>query len=92
RRRAFSLNRLLSYTWRETLELRRDPVRATLALGGSMLLMFVIGFGISLDVENLSYAVLDHDQTALSRDYTLNLSGSRYFIEHGALRDYAELD
>src|SRR5699024_10602632 len=26
----FSLQRLLSYTWRETLELRRDPVRATL--------------------------------------------------------------
>ncbi|MET3133405.1 ribosome-dependent ATPase [Oxalobacteraceae bacterium GrIS 1.11] len=88
----FSLNRLLSYMWRETLELRRDPVRATLALGGSMILMFVIGFGISLDVENLSYAVLDHDQTALSRDYTLNLAGSRYFIEHPVLTDYEDLD
>ncbi|WP_317205392.1 ribosome-associated ATPase/putative transporter RbbA [Janthinobacterium sp.] len=92
RRGGFSLNRLLSYMWRETLELRRDPVRATLALGGSLILMFVIGFGISLDVENLSYAVLDHDQTGLSRDYTLNLAGSRYFIEHPVLRDYADLD
>ena len=92
RRGGFSLNRMLSYLWRETLELRRDPVRATLALGGSLILMFVIGFGISLDVENLSYAVLDHDQTGLSRDYTLNLAGSRYFIEHPVLRDYADLD
>ena len=92
RRSGFSLNRMLSYLWRETLELRRDPVRATLALGGSLILMFVIGFGISLDVENLSYAVLDHDQSTLSRDYTLNLSGSRYFIEHAPLRDYADLD
>jgi ribosome-dependent ATPase len=91
-RRGFSLNRALSYLWRETLELRRDPVRATLALAGSMILMFVIGFGISLDVENLSYAVLDRDQTGLSRDYTLNLSGSRYFVEHAPLRDYEDMD
>lgn len=92
RRRGFSIGRMFSYLWRETLELRRDPVRATLALGGSVLLMFVIGFGISLDVENLSYAVLDHDQTTLSNNYALNLSGSRYFIEHAPLRDYADLD
>jgi ribosome-dependent ATPase len=38
---------MLSYLWREALELQRDPVRATLALGGSLLLMFVIGFGIT---------------------------------------------
>jgi ribosome-dependent ATPase len=73
---------------REALELRRDPVRATLALLGTAL-MFVIGYGISLDVEDLRYAVLDRDQTGLSQNYALNLSGSRYFIEqppHARLR------
>ena len=69
-----------------TLELQRDPVRATLALGGSLLLMFAIGFGITLDVEDLSYAVLDRDQTTLSQNYTLNLAGSRYFIRAPAYR------
>ncbi len=88
----FSLRRMLSYLWREALELRRDPVRATLALGGSLLLMFVIGFGITMDVENLRYAVLDRDQTTLSHNYRLNLSGSRYFIEHPPVTDYEELD
>ncbi|GAA5232920.1 ribosome-associated ATPase/putative transporter RbbA [Verticiella sediminum] len=92
KRRAFSLQRLYSYTWREALELRRDPVRATLALVGSLILMFVMGFGISLDVEDLTYAVLDRDQTGLSQNYALNLSGSRYFVEHAPIRDYAELD
>jgi ribosome-dependent ATPase len=53
---------MLSYLWREALELRRDPVRGALALGGSLLLMFVIGYGISMDVENLRYAVLDRDR------------------------------
>ena len=88
----FSLQRLFSYTWRETLELRRDPVRATLALAGSILLMFVIGFGITLDVEDLRYAVLDRDQTTLSQNYALNISGSRYFIEQPPLSSYEELD
>jgi len=92
RRARFSLARALSYSLRETLELRRDPVRATLALLGTALLMFIIGHGISLDVENLSYAVLDRDQSGLSQSYALQLSGSRYFIEKPAIQDAQALD
>ena len=91
-RLAFSFGRAWSYTLRETLELTRDPVRATMALLGTAILMFVFGYGISLDVENLTYAVLDHDQTTLSQNYALNLSGSRYFVEQRPLADYADLD
>ncbi len=90
--RFFSLNRMFSYLWREMLELQRDPVRGGLALAGSMLLMFVMGFGISMDVEDLTYAVLDRDQTTLSQNYALNLSGSRYFIEQPPISDYQEMD
>ncbi|MDR4126030.1 ribosome-associated ATPase/putative transporter RbbA [Yanghanlia caeni] len=90
--RRFSLGRLLSYCWRESLELRRDPIRATLALAGSLILMAVIGFGISLDVENLNYAVLDRDQTSVSHNYALNLAGSRYFTEKPPITSYEELD
>ncbi|WP_454675397.1 ribosome-associated ATPase/putative transporter RbbA [Achromobacter pestifer] len=90
--RGFSLQRALSYMWRESLELRRDPVRATLALVGSLLLMFVMGYGISLDVEDLRYAVMDRDQTTLSHNYSLNLSGSRYFVEQPPIQDYNDMD
>lgn len=87
-----SLARIHSTQWRESLELRRDPVRSALALLGSLLLMFVMGYGISMDVESLRFAVLDRDQTATSRAYVLNLSGSRYFVEQPPLAEYAELD
>ncbi len=83
---------MLSYTRRESLELQRDPVRATLALIGSVVLMFVIGYGVNLDVEDMSFAVLDRDRTATSRDYTLNIAGSRYFTEKPEIADYADLD
>jgi ribosome-dependent ATPase len=92
RRPLFSLVRAWSYTQREMLELRRDPLRATLALLGTAILMFIMGYGINLDVENLAYAVLDRDQSGLSQNYALNLSGSRYFIEKPAIADYEDLD
>ncbi len=92
RRRPFSPARMFSYTRREVLELQHDPVRGTMALLGSIILMFVMGYGISMDVENLSFAVLDRDQTTLSQNYALNLSGSRYFVERPPIRDYNELD
>jgi ribosome-dependent ATPase len=92
-RRWLDLRRLFSYTRREALELRRDPILLTLALLGSAILMLVFGFGITLDVEDLSFAVLDRDQTTISRDYTLNLAGSRYyFVEHRPITDYYDLE
>ena len=91
-RQAFSLQRLFSYSRREALELRRDPVRSTLALLGTVILMFIMGYGISMDVEDLRFAVLDRDQTISSQGWSQNIAGSRYFIEQPPLQSYSELD
>lgn len=91
-RRYFDERRMFSYAQRETLELRRDPIRATFAVLGTVILMLVIGFGISMDVEDLTFAVLDRDDSSISRQYVLELSGSRYFIEKAPITDYADMD
>lgn len=91
-RQGFSLQRLFSYSRREALELRRDPVRSTLALLGTVILMFIMGYGISMDVEDLRFAVLDRDQTVSSQAWSQNIAGSRYFIEQPPLQSYSELD
>ncbi|RDV01229.1 ribosome-associated ATPase/putative transporter RbbA [Undibacter mobilis] len=90
--RFFDAGRVMSYAQRETLELLRDPIRATLALVGSMILMFVMAYGITMDVENLTFAVLDRDQTMSSQNYVLNIEGSRYFTERPRITDYNDLD
>ncbi len=77
----FSFERLFAYTIRESLELLRDPIRLMFALFGTAFLMTVFGFGISTDVNNLSFAALDRDQTPESRAYLEELRGSRYFTE-----------
>ncbi|HLR29488.1 MAG TPA: ribosome-associated ATPase/putative transporter RbbA [Paenalcaligenes sp.] len=90
-RKRFSLQRLLSYSLRESLELRRDPVRLMMALLGSVLLMLVMGYGINMDVEDLQYAVYDLDQSTVSQNYNLNIAGSAYFNEQAPIRSYEDL-
>jgi len=90
--RAFSLRRLLAYSRRETIEILRDPVRTAFALLGSVILMLVLGYGLSFDVEDLAFAVLDHDQTPQSRAYVENLAGSRYFTRQPSASSEAELE
>ncbi len=89
--RLFSLQRLLAYTIRETIELIRDPIRISFALFGTAFLMLVFGFGISNDVNNLTFAALDYDKTHESRAYLEELRGSSYFIEKRPLVDYADM-
>jgi len=89
---AFSLRRLLAYTIREALELIRDPIRLGFALGGSALLLLIFGFGISTDVNRLSFAAFDQDRTPDSRAYISEFSGSTYFAEKRPIADYADAE
>lgn len=90
--RRFSLSRLLAYSFREMMEVMRDPVRLTFAFLGSALLLIVISYGISLDVENMTYAALDYDKSPESRQYISNFQGSRYFSERPDLHSKEELE
>jgi ribosome-dependent ATPase len=89
---SFSFARLFAYAIREALELLRDPIRLSFALIGSTVLMLIFGFGISTDVDNLSFAVLDRDGTPESRAYVQQFTGSRYFTEKQPIKDYADLE
>lgn len=88
----FSLARLLAFARREGAELLADPIRLAFALLGPIVLLLAMGFGISFDVENLRFAVLDQDRTADSRELVRALEGSRYFEPAGELASPAEVD
>jgi len=91
-RLSFSFRRLFACTIRETLELVRDRIRLGFAVFGTAFLLLVFGFGISTDVNSLTFAVLDHDQSHESRAYLEELRGSTYFVEKPPLDDYADLE
>ena len=92
RRSLLKLGRLLAYSRRETLEIRRDPVRLAFAFVGSLVLMLAFGFGITTDVENIRFASLDLDQTPESRAYLAEFEGSRYFVRRPTLYSQKEAE
>ena len=90
--RGLSFGRIWAFARREAVELLHDRVRLAFAVAGPILLMIVFGYGISLDVEHLPFAVLDFDGTAASRLYVDAFRGSKYFDEMPPLQDYGQLD
>jgi len=88
---ALRLGRMLAYSVNETMQILRDPVRLAFAFLGSALLMLVFGFGITTDVEHIRYAAFDLDQTAESRAYLEQFSGTpRYFAQTAPVRSDEE--
>lgn len=84
--------RAWAYARRESLEIVRDPIRSAFALLGPLLLMIVFGYGITVDLEDIAYAVLDHDQTPESRNYLENFASSHYFDQLPPMNNYAEME
>ena len=88
----FNVSRTLAYSARETMEVMRDPVRLAFAFAGSVMLLILMSYGISQDIENLRFAAFDQDRTPQSRAYLRNFSGSRYFTERPEITSADELE
>ena len=67
-------------------------MRLAFAFVGSALLMLVFGFGITLDVEHIRYAVLDMDQSPESREYLEAFATPRFFTVQQPLREREGFD
>ena len=89
---AASVRRIWAFARREAVELLRDRIRLAFALLGPLLLLATFGYGISFDIENLRYAVLDRDQSVESRLFLEQFSHSRYFVEQSPLTNEFEID
>ena len=88
----FSPLRMMGYAHHESLQILRDPIRLTFAMLGTVILLFVLGYGISTDIEDIPFAAYDQDRSPESRAYIQNIAGSRYFIERPPIYDQAEMD
>jgi ABC-2 type transport system permease protein/ribosome-dependent ATPase len=87
---------ILSRAWavaaKEWREVTRDRMFLLLAFLMPALWMIVFGYGLVLDVENIPFAVVDRDRSALSRDYLSRFFESRYFNFQGYLGAESEAD
>ena len=88
----FSLGRLLAYTTREAMQVRRDPVRLVFSFVGSALLLLIMSFGISQEVRNMPFAAFDLDQSPESRAYLSGFEDSSWFSELPPIASADELE
>lgn len=71
--------RLFALTKKEFLQLRRDNSSLLIGTVLPILLILLIGYGISLDVKNVPVAVVLEDASPTAQDAVSFLSGSEYF-------------
>lgn len=87
-----NLRRIAAVTSKEWREIIRDRMFLLLAFLMPVAWMIVFGYGLALDVENISFVVVDRDHTSVSREYLHRFVKSRYFTFHGELAGESEAD
>ena len=85
----------LSRTWaiakKEFFHIYRDPRSLALVILMPALLMLLFGYAVTLDVKNISMAVLDRDRSQESLVFIQRFSASPYFHLRFSVRDEKEM-
>lgn len=87
-----NLRRVVTLVVKEWREIVRDKVFFLLAFIMPVAWMVVFGYGMNMDMVNVPVAVLDHDRSAMSREYAHLYMHSRYFSFRGYLADAHEAE
>uniref|UniRef100_UPI00359F7EBE ABC transporter permease n=1 Tax=Neisseria dentiae TaxID=194197 RepID=UPI00359F7EBE len=81
-----------TFAAREAKELLRDKIRLFFAIMGPVIMLASVGWSISYDVDDLTFALLDRDQSVESRRLAEYFRGSAYFAEVPPVHSQAEAE
>jgi ABC-2 type transport system permease protein len=87
-----SVRRIKALTKKEFIQMSRDIRSLMGALFIPLLMIFLFGYALSLDVDRIPTLVLDRDRTPLSRDLIHRLTDSRYFSLVGNIETERQID
>jgi len=71
--------RIAAVARKEALQVVRDPRSLMIALLLPLMQMFLLGYGVKLDVDHIPLCVVDEDGSQRSRDLVERFTASRYF-------------
>jgi ABC-2 type transport system permease protein len=84
--------RLLAVTRKEVIQIRRDPRSLGMAFIIPMVLLFLYGYALTLDVDRLKTMVYDQDQSAGSRELLEQFTATRYFTRVASAESYRDVE
>ncbi len=64
---------------KEFIQVFRDPKTRFLLFGPPIIQMVVFGYAATLEIQHVPIAIIDYENTQVSRDFVSRFSGSRYF-------------
>jgi len=85
------LRRVNALAKKEFIQIIRDPRSMGLAIAIPVLLVFLFGYALSLDVDNVPTVIWDQDNSQVSRDFILDFHNSRYFEIKGYYDNYRDM-
>jgi len=86
-----NVRRILAIARKELIQVRRDPRSLAIALLLPLMQMFLLGYGISLDITNIPTCVYDQEASQHSQALLARFKASRYFGIVKSVRDYGAL-
>ncbi|HEX7124812.1 MAG TPA: ABC transporter permease [Thermodesulfobacteriota bacterium] len=86
------LARLFAVARKEVIQIRRDPRSLAMAFVIPMILLFLFGYALTLDVDDLTTIVYDQDRTAASREFLARFEESGYFRVVAHAEAYGDLE
>ncbi|KFN37667.1 membrane protein [Smithella sp. F21] len=87
-----NLHRVIAIIRKEFIHIVRDPRSLGMAIAMPILLIFLFGSSLSLDVDHVPLVVWDQNGTNDSREFVGRFTASRYFGLHGYVTSYAEIE
>ncbi|HLO25491.1 MAG TPA: ABC transporter permease [Geobacteraceae bacterium] len=84
--------RIKAVAKKEFLHVFRDPRSLGLGIAIPMILLFLFGYALTLDVDRVPLIVWDQSNSSASRDFTSRFTGSRYFSLKRYANNYREIE
>ena len=73
------MKRMLALTWKELLQLKRDPINLKMIVAVPVLQLLLFGYAINYDVKHLTTVVLDESRSHDSRELVAKMDATDYF-------------
>lgn len=86
------LLRVKAIAKKELIQIWRDPLSLAMAFLMPVMLLFIFGYAITLDVNNLKAVVYDLDKSSLSRELVSQFRESGYFTIVDYINDPKDID
>lgn len=84
--------RIKAIAQKELIQIRRDPLSLAMAFLMPVILLFIFGYAITFDINDIPVVVSDLDKSSMSREFVAQLRESGYFSIRAYPERYGDID